>query len=88
MIRLALMDKPESKQPAQASGYFLYEVAKAAGLPVATVEQAQKDKTNERKERLSVRLTAIENKIKKLKASTLIEILSTGSDEEADDFSV
>ncbi|PZR29141.1 MAG: hypothetical protein DI535_03765 [Citrobacter freundii] len=67
LIRIAIADKSESKYPSQAAGYFLYKTAEEAGLPVAAVELSQSAKAKERGEKLSVRVTEIERKIKQIK---------------------
>ncbi|MBN8876782.1 MAG: ParB/RepB/Spo0J family partition protein [Sphingobacteriales bacterium] len=66
LIRMALCNKSESKYPRQDAGYFLYQIATAAGLPVSTIEQGQQNKATERKEKQLEKISQLEKKIKKL----------------------
>lgn len=68
LIRVAICCKSESKYPAQQAGYFLYQMAKQAGIAVKTVEDAQAEKAKERKEKQQVKIKELDAKIKKLKA--------------------
>ncbi len=67
LIRMAISCKSESKYPAQQAGYFLYQMAKQAGITVKSVEDAQAEKAKERKEKQAVRIKELDGKIKKLK---------------------
>ena len=70
LIRMALCGKSESKYPSQVAGYFLYQVAKEAGIPVQTVEKEQAQKATDRKERQDLKIKDLKDKIKKLKTET------------------
>jgi hypothetical protein len=67
LIRMALCSKSESKSPRFETGYFLCQVAKEAGIPVELIEEEQKQKAIDRKERQELKIKELERKIKKLK---------------------
>ena len=67
LIRMAMVAKSESKYPAQQAGFFLYQMAKQAGISVKTVENAQAEKSKERKEKQTVKIKELESKIRTLK---------------------
>lgn len=68
LIRMAVACKSDSKYPAQSAGYFLFQMAKSAGIAVKTVEDAQKEKANERKAKQAIRIKELDGKMKKLKS--------------------
>lgn len=67
LIRMAIIAKSESKYPKQEAGYFLFQMAKEAGVPVAAIEDEQQQKAADRKERQEGKIKELEKKIKKLK---------------------
>lgn len=67
LIRMAIIAKSESKYPKQEAGYFLFQMAKEAGVPVAVIENEQQQKATDRKERQEEKIKELEKKIKKLK---------------------
>ena len=68
LIRMAVSCKSDSKFPSQEAGYFLYQMAVDAGLPVKTIEDAQAEKRKERKGKQEIKVQELEKKLKKLKA--------------------
>lgn len=66
LIRMAMSSKSESKYPRQEAGYFLYQMAKEAGLPVDKLEDEQSQKAKERKEKQEQKIRELEKKISKL----------------------
>lgn len=66
LIRMAMTSKSESKYPRQEAGYFLYQMAKNAGIPVQTIEEEQSQKAKERKEKQEQKIKELEKKISKL----------------------
>jgi ParB family transcriptional regulator, chromosome partitioning protein len=68
LIRMAMAGKSDSKYPGQAAGYFLYQMAKSAGVAVTTVEHSQAEKATERKAKQAVKLKELEGRIKKAKS--------------------
>lgn len=66
LIRMAMSSKSESKYPRQEAGYFLYQMAKEAGVSVQTIEEGQSQKAKERKEKQEQKIKELEKKIKKL----------------------
>ena len=67
LIRMAMACKSDSKYPRQEAGYFLYQMAKGAGIAVTTVENGQAEKAKERKAKQLVKIKDLEGKAKKLK---------------------
>ena len=67
LIRRAVCCKSEAKYPLQQAGYFLYQMAKEAGLDVKGIEDAQADKSKERKEKQKTKIKELEKKIKAIK---------------------
>lgn len=67
LIRMAICGKSESKYPRQEAGYFLYQIAREAGIPVQAVEDEQAGKAKDRKEKQDLKIQELKNKIKKLK---------------------
>jgi ParB family chromosome partitioning protein len=67
LIRMAICLKSESKYPLQQAGYFLYQMAKDAGVLVETIEHAQDEKRKERKEKQQVRIKELKKQIEKIK---------------------
>lgn len=67
IVRLALCHKSEGKYPKYPAGYVLYQMAQQAGIPVATVEQAQAAETAERKQVLDEKVAKLKKDINKLK---------------------
>lgn len=63
LIRMAVVAKPESKQPGHVNAVCLHQVALGAGLDIATIEQQQQAKTKERETRLSVKIIDLQNRI-------------------------
>lgn len=68
LIRMAICSKSESKYPLQQAGYFLYQMAAEAGIPVQTIEDSQNEKRKERKDKMQVKVKEIKKKMDKLKA--------------------
>lgn len=66
LIRMAVCGKSDSKYPNQEAGYFLYRMATEAGIPVKTIEDAQKQKREERKEKQKVKLQELQKKLNTL----------------------
>jgi ParB family chromosome partitioning protein len=66
LTRMAMCSKSESKYPRQDAGYFLYQMAKDAGLPVEQTEEEQTHKAKERKEKMEQKIKELEKKISKL----------------------
>jgi ParB family chromosome partitioning protein len=67
LIRMAICTKSDSKYPAIDTGYFLYQVAKEAGIPVQAVEDEQKAKAADRKEKQEMKIQELKKKLNKLK---------------------
>jgi ParB family chromosome partitioning protein len=67
LIRMAICSKSESKYPMQHAGYFLYQIAKEAGLPVSEIENEQVTKAKERLEKQQNKIKDLKSKIKKMK---------------------
>jgi ParB/RepB/Spo0J family partition protein len=74
LIRMAITGKDESKQPSHFTGHCLYKIAESCGVPVSVIEDAQRDKAEERQARQQLRLKDLDKKIKRLQQSTLKEL--------------
>jgi len=68
LIRAALLNKSDSKYPAQETGQCLVKVAEAAGLNVAAIEAEQQQKAAARQQRQQTRIQDLQNQIEKLSA--------------------
>ncbi|MBT2561331.1 ParB/RepB/Spo0J family partition protein [Pedobacter sp. ISL-68] len=66
LIRMAVARKSESKYPTNVTAYALYEMAKASGLDVAAIEQAQEEKAKERQDKMELRIKELEKRIGRL----------------------
>lgn len=66
LIRMALLARPESKQPLQQSGQVLSVMAEQAGIDVVLIEKEQEQKTLDRNQKLQGRIKELEKKEAKL----------------------
>lgn len=69
LIRVAIVAKSESKYISSVTAYFLYRLAQSAGVHVHSIEEAQKQKAEERQEKVLERISTLEKKIEKLETS-------------------
>lgn len=67
LIRMAIAGNGDSKIPGNVTAYALYQIAEASGTDVATIEQEQQQKANERALKLNARIK--ENEVRKEKLS-------------------
>ena len=67
LIRMAISSKSDSKFPTQEAGYFLYQMAKDAGINVAVIENEQEAKRKERKGKMQEKVKELKRKMDKLK---------------------
>ena len=67
LIRMAVCCKSDSKYPNQEAGYFLYQMATEAAIPVKAIEDAQKQKREERKEKQKAKIQELQKKLNSLK---------------------
>lgn len=63
LIRLAVGGKSESQYPSNVTGYCLYQVAAAAGMDVAAIEEAQAAKRSEREAKINPRIADLKKRI-------------------------
>lgn len=70
LIRKVMAAKTEAKQPAHATGYFMYKNAAAAGIDVAAVEMRQELAAEKRQEKQAAKITDLQKKIGKLEGQT------------------
>lgn len=67
LIRMAVVGKPESKLPNNATGRCLYKIAAAAGVDIKTIEEKQLEKATSRQEKQLEKITTLEKKMKRMK---------------------
>lgn len=67
LVRMAVCSKSDSKYPRMEAGYFLYQMATEAGIPVSVIEDAQKQKRIERKEKQELKVKELKKKLDTLK---------------------
>lgn len=68
LIRMTILNKPESKQPDCTTAQCLYHMAEAAGIDIAAIQQTQQDKADDRQSKQKARIEALQKKIKRLRA--------------------
>jgi ParB family chromosome partitioning protein len=71
LIRMAVIGKPDSKYPHNATAHFLRMVAGQAGLDIAAIEKAQQVKADARQLKLPGRIKELEERIKSLDQPTI-----------------
>ncbi len=66
LIRMTLAAKSESKSPTSDTGYFLYQMARSAGVDMATIEKGQQRKAEARQKNQAEKIKELEKKIKRM----------------------
>jgi ParB family chromosome partitioning protein len=69
LIRMAVAGKSDSKFPNNITSFSLVQLAKASGLDVDAIEEAQQDKATARQEKMELRIKELEKKIEKMKVT-------------------
>lgn len=66
LIRMAIGHNSESKLPTNATGKIMLKVAEGAGVDIPLIERAQQEKADGRRDKLTVRIAELEQKIQVL----------------------
>ena len=68
LIRMAVVSRPDSKNPKSETGYFLYQMAAQAGLELEDIENGQKQKSDKRQLNQLEKISRLKTQIDKIKS--------------------